>query len=158
MYWNSSISMVLLTTFVKGHVPFIFAKFGIDIDELGLVTCHLQNKSLCTYYRRYYGKVKELSRQSLSDLFWIANGAIKMKEQDETIIYRICWNPACTFFIVRKIFTNTLLHEKIFIRKWAPKTQNLKKMLRESPTSNVWCTIFKNTDFSWSSLKLAKLS
>ena len=36
---------------------------------------------------------------------------------------------------------------KLFIRKWAPKTKNLKKILRKSPTSNVWAASFRNTDF-----------
>ena len=31
-------------------------------------------------------------------------------------------------------------------------------MLRKSPTSNAWGAIFENTDFSWSSLKVTKLS
>ena len=31
-------------------------------------------------------------------------------------------------------------------------------MLRKSPASDVWATIFKNTDFSKSSLKVTKLS
>ena len=36
--------------------------------------------------------------------------------------------------------------------------KNLKKMLRKSPTSNARAAIIKNADFSWSSLKVTKLS
>ena len=35
-----------------------------------------------------------------------------------------------------------------FIRKWASKPKNLKKMLRKSPASNALAAIFKNADFS----------
>ena len=31
-------------------------------------------------------------------------------------------------------------------------------MLRKSPASKVWAAIFKNADFSWSSLKVTKFS
>ena len=31
---------------------------------------------------------------------------------------------------------------KVFIRKWASKTQNLKKILRKSLASNAWVAIF----------------
>ena len=55
------------------------------------------------------------------------------------------------------IYTSFFI-SKIFTRKWASKPQNLKKMLRKSPTSNVWVATFKNTDFPQSSLKVTKLS
>ena len=47
---------------------------------------------------------------------------------------------------------------KIFIRKWTSKTQKLFKMLKKSPGSNACAAIFRNVDFSWSSLKVSKLS
>ena len=37
---------------------------------------------------------------------------------------------------------------KIFIRKWASKTKNLKEMLGKSPASDTLVVIFKNADFS----------
>ena len=40
------------------------------------------------------------------------------------------------------------LWEKFVIRKWAPKTQKLKKMLRKLPASYAWATFFENADFS----------
>ena len=46
-----------------------------------------------------------------------------------------------------------------FYKKMSLKNpKNFKKMLRKSPASNVWAAIFKNADFSWSSLKVTKLS
>ena len=36
--------------------------------------------------------------------------------------------------------------------------KNLTKMLRKSQASDAWAAIFKNTDFSWNSLKITKLS
>ena len=37
---------------------------------------------------------------------------------------------------------------KFFIKKWASKPQNFKKMLRKSPASIAWAAIFENADFS----------
>ena len=37
------------------------------------------------------------------------------------------------------------------------KPQNVKKILRKSPASNAWAAIFKNNDFSLSSLEITKL-
>ena len=47
---------------------------------------------------------------------------------------------------------------KVFIRKWASKTQKFKKKLRKSPVSNAWALIFKNADFSKKFLKVTKFS
>ena len=41
-----------------------------------------------------------------------------------------------------------MFYKKFFIREWASKPQNLKKMLRKSPASIAWTAIFKNDDFS----------
>ena len=38
------------------------------------------NQSLCPYYRMLYGRVKELAREGLINLFWISNETITMKE------------------------------------------------------------------------------
>ena len=38
------------------------------------------------------------------------------------------------------------------------KNLNAKRMLRKYPASNTWAAIFKNADFSKSSLKVTKLS
>ena len=38
------------------------------------------------------------------------------------------------------------------------KSKNLMKMLRKSSAWNAWAAIFKNADFSYSSLKVTKLS
>ena len=40
--------------------------------------------------------------------------------------------------------TAHFFYKKIFIRKWSSEPH---KILRKSPTSNTWVTIFKNTDF-----------
>ena len=32
------------------------------------------NQSLCPYYRKLYGMVKDLNNEGLIDFFWIANG------------------------------------------------------------------------------------
>ena len=51
------------------------------------------------------------------------------------------------------------LYKKHFYKKLSLKNpHNLKKMLRKSPVSNDWDALFKNADFSWSSLKVTKLS
>ena len=57
-----------------------------------------------------------------------------------------------------KHFTR-FFYKKHFYEKMSLKNlKNLRKMLRKSPASDVWATIFKNTDFSKSSLKVTKLS
>ena len=38
------------------------------------------NQSLCPYYRKLYGMVKDLNNEGLIDSFWIANGTIKFRE------------------------------------------------------------------------------
>ena len=40
----------------------------------------LINQSLCPYYRKLYGMVKDLSNEGLIDFLWIANGTIKIRE------------------------------------------------------------------------------
>ena len=50
--------------------------------------------------------------------------------------------PIRVFFIIRKIF----------IRKWVSHAS------QASPASHVWFGIFITTDFSWSSLKVTKMS
>ena len=42
--------------------------------------------------------------------------------------------------------------------KKTKQTRNLKKILRKSPASNTCAGIFKNADFSQSSLKITKFS
>ena len=49
------------------------------------------------------------------------------------------------------------LKEKFLSENEPQKTQNLQKMLRKSPASYASAGIFKNADFSWSSLKVTKL-
>ena len=58
--------------------------------------------------------------------------------------------PECLDIL--RYWTIHFLWWRILIRKWATKTQKLKQMLRKSPAR------FKNTDFSWSPLKVTKLS
>ena len=38
------------------------------------------NQSLCPYYMKPYGMVKDLSNEGLIDSLWIANGTIKIRE------------------------------------------------------------------------------
>ena len=38
------------------------------------------NQSLCPYYRKLYGVVKDLNNEGLIDSFWITNGTIKIRE------------------------------------------------------------------------------
>ena len=40
------------------------------------------------------------------------------------------------------------LWEKVLLENEPQKSQNLKKMVRKSPASNVWAAIFKYTEFS----------
>ena len=54
--------------------------------------------------------------------------------------------------------TYTFFYESFFLRKRASKTQNLKKMLRKSPASNISAAIFKNVDFFWSYFLVTKLT
>ena len=44
------------------------------------------NQSLCPYYRKLYGMVKDLNKEGLIDSFWIANGTIKIRESSR-------WKP-----------------------------------------------------------------
>ena len=41
------------------------------------------NQSLCPYYRKLYGLVKDLSNEGLIDSFWISNGTIKIRESSQ---------------------------------------------------------------------------
>ena len=41
------------------------------------------NQTLCQYYRRLYGLVKDMNNESLIDSFWISNGTIKIKESTQ---------------------------------------------------------------------------
>ena len=42
------------------------------------------NQSLCPYYRKLYGLVKDLSNEGLIDSFWISNGTIKIRESSQS--------------------------------------------------------------------------
>ena len=42
------------------------------------------NQSLCLYYRKFYGLVKDLSHEGLIDSFWISNGTIKILESSQS--------------------------------------------------------------------------
>ena len=42
------------------------------------------NQSLCPYYRKLYGMVKDLNNEGLIDSFWIANWAIKNRESSQS--------------------------------------------------------------------------
>ena len=42
------------------------------------------NQSLCPYYRKLYGLVKDLSNGGLIYSFWISNGTIKIKESSQS--------------------------------------------------------------------------
>ena len=42
------------------------------------------NQSLCPYYRKLYGPVKDLSNEDLIVSFWISNGTIKIKESSQS--------------------------------------------------------------------------
>ena len=67
-----------------------------------------------------------------------------------------CITIACPCFFFSEKWSEVLSPQRlhvfyirtIFIRKWASKPQNLKKMLRKSPASIAWAAIFKNADFS----------
>ena len=58
----------------------------------------------------------------------------------------------------KRIILEGFFIRNIFIRNQPPKPQNFKKMLRKSPTSNARALIFKNTYFSWSSVKVTKMT
>ena len=53
---------------------------------------------------------------------------------------------------------NVFLQENFLWQNKPQKPRNLKKMLRKFPASNVRAAIFKNADFSKSSLTVTKLS
>ena len=42
------------------------------------------NQSLCPYYRKLYGQVKDLGNEGLIDSFWILNGNIKIRESSQS--------------------------------------------------------------------------
>ena len=42
------------------------------------------NQSLCPYYRKLYGMVKDLNNEGLIDSFWIVNGTIKIRESSRS--------------------------------------------------------------------------
>ena len=42
------------------------------------------NQSLCPYYRKLYGMVKDLNNEGLIDSFWIVNGTIKIRESSQS--------------------------------------------------------------------------
>ena len=42
------------------------------------------NQSLCPYYRKLYGMVKDLNNEGLIDSFWITNGTIKIRESSQS--------------------------------------------------------------------------
>ena len=42
------------------------------------------NESLCPYYRKLCGMVKDLNNEGLIDSFWIANGTIKIRESSRS--------------------------------------------------------------------------
>ena len=44
----------------------------------------LINQSLCPYYRKLYGLVKNLSNEGLIDSFWKSNGIIKISESSRS--------------------------------------------------------------------------
>ena len=41
------------------------------------------NQSLCPYYRKLYGMVKDLNNEGLIDSFWITNGTTKIRESSQ---------------------------------------------------------------------------
>ena len=62
-------------------------------------------------------------------------------------------------FLISGSKNTRFFKEKHFYKKKTLKNpQNLKKMFRKSPASNTWAVIFKNADFSYSPLKVTKLS
>ena len=73
--------------------------------------------------------------------------------------------PVWRFFHIKTSFKFSeyskhwhFLKEKFIYKNEPQKPQNLKKMLRTFPASNAWTAVFKNADFSKSSLKVTKLS
>ena len=42
------------------------------------------NQSLCPYYRKLYGMVKDLNNEGLIYSFWIKNGTIKIRESSQS--------------------------------------------------------------------------
>ena len=42
------------------------------------------NQSLCPYYRKLYGLVKDLNNRGLIDSFWIVNGTIKIRQSSQS--------------------------------------------------------------------------
>ena len=42
------------------------------------------NQSLCSYYRKLYGMVKDLNNEGSIDSFWITNGTIKIRESSQS--------------------------------------------------------------------------
>ena len=43
----------------------------------------LINQSLCPYYRKLYGMVKDLNNEDLIGSFWIANRTMKIRESNQ---------------------------------------------------------------------------
>ena len=47
------------------------------------------DQSLCPYYRKLYGMLKDLNNEDLIDSFWIANGTIKIRESGQSKLISI---------------------------------------------------------------------
>ena len=55
------------------------------------------NQSLCPYYKKLYGMVKDLNNEGLIDSFWIANGTIKITESSRSKPISITHEPDLQF-------------------------------------------------------------
>ena len=151
------LSISCLGQFLTGHgadfemggwYPFTDYAVWIDKPNENLLQCltRKQQKDTLTFPGNGCKKEKEkkcfISNKNLVDSNyhwknWIDWMSTKLEEKVATS------KNLYTFFI-----------SKNFIRKWTQKLKNLKRMLRKSPASSVCAVIFKNADFSQSSLKV----
>ena len=99
--------------------------------------------------------VKHTSHQVLTPDVILERNSPDLISRAPNLDTQFCWDGAKPFEWGSTI--HVFFIRKILIRKWVIKTQNLKKMLRKSLASNTWAAIFKNTDFSSSSLKVTNL-
>ena len=61
------------------------------------------NQSLCSYYRKLYGMVKDLNNEASIDSFWITNGTIKIRESSQSKPISVTHESYLYFWGVKKL-------------------------------------------------------
>ena len=61
------------------------------------------NQSLCPYYRKLYGMVKDLNNEGLIDSFWITNGTIKISLSSQSKPISITRESDLHFWGIKKL-------------------------------------------------------